>query len=583
MVRPTTVSRRRLLATGAAVSGAAVAGCIGGDGNGSGPGDGDGLVDPEDFQYDREEPDDEEAVRDSEIHYTQEQARAEDFDPIVSNDAYSFQVFTQVFDGLYEYDDGLGLTPKLATGEPAVENDGTRFVYEIVDGAEFSNGNPVTAADVEHSFIAPVLEQTENAPTYSVIESTEVVDDRTLQVDLAEPFGPWQIMTQAVTVVSKEDRLTDVEAYDEATPDTIEAAPDAVTEYVDTAYNDDPVENTIGSGPFEFESFELNGPATLVRRDDYWGDPTPYLQRVTFEAAADPSSRVSQIQADDTDVISGIPDNTWPELDQDGIRRHMSESPSYMYLAFNCTDEADTSSPEVRRAVCQSFSMQDFVETNASNTAQPITTPVPPITNEQWGFPMDEWNDEYYPEYDPDNAESLLNEHAPDDFNPTIICPEGIRADLAERIATRLDELGYGAQVQVLDFGTLVDTYVTGNPDDYEMYLLGWTGGPDPDTYLYNLFHEDSAGLNQGHFYEGSDTFHENILAARQTADQEERYDLYEPVLIEILEELPALPAFTQHNTMAAGTHVKDLHAHPDVSTNPQLAREYGNVWVDDS
>lgn len=570
------------MASGAAVSGVAIAGCIGGDDDDDDDDNGVDLVDPEEYQYDREHPDDED--RADHLHVTQQQERGEEFDPIISNDAYSSQVFSWVFDSMYTWDDGLNLEPQLAVDHPDVERDNTRFIYEIHDGVEFSDGTEMTAEDVEHSYIAPVLEQTDNAPSFSMIEASEIVDDYTVQIDLDSPYGPWQMQTHAVAVVSKENRLTDVDAYDEATPDMVEANPDELTQYVNEDYNQDPVGNTIGSGPFEFEEFTLNEEAVLTRRDDYWGEPHPHLEQVTFEAAEDPASRVSQMRAADTDVIAEIPDDDWSVLeDEEDVRLHMAESPTYMYMAFNCTPEADTSSPEVRRAVCQSFSMTDFVETHASNTAMPMTTPVPPIVNEVdgWGFPMDEWHEDLYPSYDPDSAEELLDEHAPDDFEPTIICPDGIRADLAERIATRLDEIGYGANVQQMDFGTLVESYTTGDPDDYEMYLLGWTGGPDPDFYLYSLFHEDSAGVTQGHFYEGSDNFHDNILDARNSGDIEERYDLYEEVLIEILEELPALPAFTLHNTMAAGSHVKDLHAHPSVQTNPRLVSDYGNVWTD--
>jgi len=135
--------------------------------------------------------------------------------------------------------------------------------------------------------------------------------------------------------------------------------------------------------------------------------------------------------------------------------------------------------------------------------------------------------------------------------------------------------------VQVLDFATLVDTYTSGNADDYQMYLLGWTGGPDPDYYLYPLFHESQAGTNQGHYYGGSDGFHDAIAEGRNSADQEARYDLYEPVIREIVEQLPALPAFTQDNTMASRDYVQDLQAHPEVTRNPTLVADYTNVSME--
>ncbi|WP_226039922.1 ABC transporter substrate-binding protein [Natrinema sp. DC36] len=521
------VTKRQLLTSGAAVSAAAIAGCIGGSGNGN----------------------------DNTFLFTQEQAREDQFDPVVSNDAYSFQVIQLVFDGLYEYDEGLQLQPKLATGEPTVERDGTRYIFEIEEAAEFHNGDDVTAADVAHSFTAPVEEETENAAEYNMIESTEVIDDYQLQVDLGdEPYGPFELATMGVTVVPESVRTDDREAF-----------------------NTDPV----GSGPFQFA--ELGSDYVEIERwDDYWDDLEPNLERVRFESHEDNAGRVSAIRGEDTDAIAGIPNADWDVLEnENGVNLHSAESPTFMYMAFNC-NEGPTTNPEVRRGIAHSFSMSDFIESSAGNVTSPMYSPVPPVVNEVWGFPEDEYQD-MLPEYDPDRAQSLLDEHAPDDFEPTIITPAGLRARLAERIATRLDEIGYGAEVEQLDFATLVDRYHTGSTDDYHMYLLGWTGGPDPDYYLYPLFHESQTGENgnQGHYYEGSEDFHDDIARARNMAGQEERYDVYEPVIREIVEQLPVLPAFTQDNTMASRDYVQGLQAHPEVTRNPTLVADYTNVSME--
>ncbi len=552
------VTRRRVLASGTAASAVALAGCIGGDGDDD---DGDELIDPSDYDYEREEPDDEEAARQSTIEYTQELERDEDFDPIHSNDAYSVQVSNLVFDGLYEWDDGLGLEPKVATDMPDVERDGTRYLYEINEGIEFHNGEELTASDVAHSFMAFQEEDSVNLAQYEMVDSAEVIDDYQVQVDLAYPYGPWELQTMAISVVPESERESESDREE---------------------FNTNPV----GSGPFVFSDFEFNEYVTLERNEDYWDEPQPYLQEITFVDNVDAASRIGEIRAGDTDAIADVPNDDWSELeDDDGIRVHISESPSYMHLTFNCRDDAPTSDPDVRRGICHTFSMTDFVESRLPNVAQPLSAPIPPITNEQWDFPLDDWQEEYYPGYDPDQAEELLNGAVDDDWSPTIVAPGDHRGDLAERIVTRLNEIGYdGAQAETLDFGTLLDRTVYNeepSPDDFQAYLLGWTGGPDPDAYLYNLYHESQTGINQAHFYEGSDSFHDDIAEARELADQEERYALYEGVMVEILEELPSLPAYSFHNTMASRDYVKDLHAHPMVQQNPRVVSEYGNVWTD--
>ncbi|WP_254864378.1 ABC transporter substrate-binding protein [Halovivax gelatinilyticus] len=519
------LTRRHVLGSGAAISAAAIAGCFGGD-------------------------DDD----DSFIHITQSQERDEDFDPVIANDAYSAQVYQLVYDGLYEFGEGLELEPNVATDFPDVENDGTRYLFEIHEGIEFHNGDELTASDVAHSFTAPVEEDTENASSYNMIEDIEIIDDHQLQVDLFDPYGPFELQTMAVTIVNEDVRTDDPEDYNT---------------------------NPVGSGPYTWGDWSANEFAEVELWDDYWDDDLELnIDTVRFEAHADEAGRISDIDAGNTDVAMDIPNADWEDLDaNDDVTVTGAESPTYMYMAFNC-NEGPTTNPEVRRAICHAFSMQDFIETHAEHVASPMYSPVPPVVNEVWGFPEDEYRD-MLPEYDPDEAEALLDEHAPDDFEPTIIAPEGLRAQLAERIATRLDEIGYGADAQILSFDALVDTYVTGEYEDYAMYFLGWTGGPDPDYYLYPLFHESQEEVNQGHFYEGSDGFHDAIAEGRETADQDERYDIYEPVIREIVEELPALPAFTQDNTMAIGQYVDGLEAHPNVASNPNLASKHYDVSVE--
>ncbi|SEH17505.1 peptide/nickel transport system substrate-binding protein [Natronorubrum sediminis] len=547
-------TRRRVLVTGASAGAIALAGCIGGNGDDDGDGE---IIDPDEYDYERDEPDDEDAAMESTMVYTQELERDDDFDPVVSNDAYSMQVANLLYDSLYEFDYEYELQPKVAVDFPDVERDDTRFIYEIHDGIEFHNGDELTADDVAHSFLAPVEEETPNMSSYDMIDDIEIIDDTQLQVDLEFPYGPWEMFNQGVNIVPEDARTDDTEAF-----------------------NTDP----IGSGPFMWSDYQMGEYVELERNDDYWDDPLPYLAEIRFEDNVDDSSRVGEILAGDTDAIGDVPNADWDEIDgEDDINAHVAESPSVAYMFFNCNDGAGTADADVRRGIAHAFSATDYVETYLYNAAAPVVTPTSPITNELWDFPLDDWG-EAYPDYDPDLAQELLDENAPDDWNPTFMAPDDERATLAERVAQRLDEIGYDMEVQTMAFDQMLDqtVYSEGDPDDYELYISGWTGGPDPDQYLYPNFHESQESLNQGHFYDGSDDFHDNIIAARETGDQAEREELYTDVIGEIIEEVPALPIFTEHNSMATGEHIKDMHVHPQMQYNPHVVSGDGNVWVDD-
>ena len=57
-----------------------------------------------------------------------------------------------VFGGLYQFRDDLVEMPDLAKGPPEISPDGLTWTFHLNANARFSNGTPVTAADVVYSW-----------------------------------------------------------------------------------------------------------------------------------------------------------------------------------------------------------------------------------------------------------------------------------------------------------------------------------------------------------------------------------------------------------------------------------------------
>lgn len=544
------LSRRQLLAGGAALSaGAVLAGCVGDDDGGD---------------------------REQSIHITQQVEPAHDYDPIVSNDAYSVRILNHFFDGLYEYDEGLSLQPKLATGEPEVERDGMRYVVEITDDAEFHNGDPVTAEDVLHSFVAPVVEETDNITSYDMIdvEESTTIDDTTVQIDLNEPYAPFETVTIAVNVVNKSERLDALGLDEDEWWDADEHG------FEESDYNKS---NPVGSGPFQYVE-HVDGEYTDIERwDDYWDEPLPNLTEARWVATEDDASRVSQIKAGDTDMMTGLPPEDWEDIAaNDEVDVYSTLSVSYFYVAYNC-NEGPTTESDVRNGVEHAFSATAFVDEIIGEAGANAISPLPPSLLEEWDLPAEEY-EALENEYDPEQAADLIGPHLDGTWEPEIIAPpDDIRVQLAERIAARLGELAdHGVeidpQVRRLDWAEFLERYVSGEADDYAMYTLGWTGGSDPDVYMWPLFHEENAGVTQGHFYDPDTPFHENLRAARETVDQSARRELYDEAITELLEETVNTPAYHLTNSIVARPYVDDLEVHPDSAISPRLVSDHHNV-----
>jgi peptide/nickel transport system substrate-binding protein len=477
------------------------------------------------------------------------------FDPIRQMSVPASLVANRMYSTIYTYGEGTDIQPEIATELPEVTEDGTRWTFDVREDATFQNGDPVTPEDVAYSIEQPVVEETQLAADFNMVESV-AIDGQTLTIDLAFPYAVFQhsLVQQVVPKSVREE------------------------EKVETGWTG----GFIGSGPFQLVDFQEGEHAQLERWDDYWGGPMPNLSEVEFVPIPEPTTRLTSFQNNETPVIQDIPPKLWGTIEGMNDATIM-ERPgiSYFYAAFNC-NEGPTTDPEVRRAVDLSFSMDDAVSNFVEPTGVRVNSPIPAAISEDWGFPTDEWAD-IQSDQDVDEAKSILdsNENVPADWEMNIIVPpDNKREQIGTSIGNGLSEAGYGANVQRLDWGTYLEKFLTGDPNDYNLYVLGWSGPPDPSDFLYNLFAQDMAGTNQGHFYE-NDELDQALNEARQMTDREERKPLYEKAVRIILEERVNLPSYTLKNTWAVKDMVTDFTNHPIGYMNPRLVTGYNNVGVE--
>jgi peptide/nickel transport system substrate-binding protein len=236
---------------------------------------------------------------------------------------------------------------------------------------------------------------------------------------------------------------------------------------------------------------------------------------------------------------------------------------SYFYLAFNC-NEGPTADPQVREAIDYAVSMDQAVSRFIEPAGERVNSPIPLELAEKWDFPVEEWQSIGH-EQDIDQAKSMLDDSdaVPSDWEATIIVPpDDKRENIAVSVSNGLQEAGYGASVQRLDWATFLNTYNTGNASDYNMYALGWSGAPDPDSFMYFLFAHETIGTNNGTHYR-NESMNEAIMQARRSTDREERTRLYEQAVSTVLDNRVHLPAYTLKNSFGVRSRVQDWMAHP--------------------
>jgi microcin C transport system substrate-binding protein len=175
--------------------------------------------------------------------------------------------------------------------------------FHINPLARFSNGDPVTAADVKYSF--DTLKSRLAAPQYGAyyadIARATVVDPATIRFDFRQPNRELPLIAGAMPVFS---RKWGVKADGTRTP-----------------FDQLTFEKPIGSGPYLIESYD-GGRTISYRRDpSYWGASLPVrvgtnnFERITYKLYADSIARLEAFKAGEYDALVEYVARNWARRD----------------------------------------------------------------------------------------------------------------------------------------------------------------------------------------------------------------------------------------------------------------------------
>ena len=89
------------------------------------------------------------------------------FDPALSTDVNSIEAIDLVFTGLVQFDDNLKIQPQLASSYD-LASDGLKWTFHLRPNLKFSDGTPLTSADVVYSINRALLPATKSVvgPVY---------------------------------------------------------------------------------------------------------------------------------------------------------------------------------------------------------------------------------------------------------------------------------------------------------------------------------------------------------------------------------------------------------------------------------
>ena len=474
-------------------------------------------------------------------------------DPIKANHLGSKQVIGQIFGSLYVYDTDATLRPHIAAEPPTIEKGGTKVTVTLEGNARFQNGEPITAEDVKYSFKAPVKEDTPPKWQVDMIDSVEAVDGRTVRFHLTYPYPAFEY-SLTFPIVPKNARQANREKFGH---------------------------EPIGSGPFEIRTFSEEKKAQTVRWEDYWGSPSPKVAAFTSAYVESPIVRLMSLKTNRNDLITPVSPLLWNRTKRtSGVSLAAREGYTSFYVGFNL-NEGPTTKKTVREAIEYCIDTEKIVSDFIRQAGDRQYSILPTEMAKRWGMPLRKWRSIPHGK-DTEKARRLFREADAASGQFRILTSKDPQwKEIGEALAGGLRDAGHGALVDSVSWKQYLEKYLTGSVKDYSIFVGSVTGHPDPDSFLYPIFHENNQGTTNGIFY-NEEPVMTQILEARRTTDEAKRRRLYRAASTTLLENRAYLPLCSFKNSFGVDRTVRNFRVHPIAERNPQIANANAVITIDD-
>jgi oligopeptide transport system substrate-binding protein len=483
-------------------------------------------------------------------------------DPAEATDTTSSAVVRQIFDGLLELDEKLGVVGALARSW-TVSPDQRVYRFTLRDGATFHTGRALEAADVKYSFERAargkrpwVFERIAGAPAFirgraSQIAGIRVVDRSTVEITLERPFTPFLYLM----------------AYDAAS-----VVPREEVERRGARFASAPV----GTGAFRLGAWRRDDEIVLEAFARHFRG-APLLDRVVYRIIPAEITRYYEYRAGKLDV-SDIPTGHCRAVQRDvAFRDHVAIWPTLGTHAvrFN-VERPPFDSVALRRALAHAIDPSIIVSRVLEDCVSPPRGILPPAMPGASPGPR-------RPASDPARARELLVQAGfPDGKGLPRIAFHFNTTDLNQRIAevlqAQLKGIGIALELRRLDWAAhlrLVDDGAAG------FFRQGWIADyPDPENFLTVLFHSRNAGAAGNTSRYRNPAVDRLFDEADSMANGPARYALYRDAEQRILDDAVWVSLYHYASRALIRPSVKGLERSPQ-SSAPELLAPLRKVWLD--
>ena len=447
-----------------------------------------------------------------------------DPNPIGTSSGVFLAAGWHVFEGLYELNMHTYRAECGLAADAPVQIDDLEYEVTLREDTVFSDGSPLTSADVVNAF-----ERNGESDLYgaflSFITAVSAPDERTVHFKLNAPMG---------SVL--QERLALVRVF-----------PATITD-------EELASKPVGSGPWCYETINAadGGRISFTANHRYTGPWPATCERMEWSVLLDDTRRTDELIDKDVMVMEAAPVVRAEELADAGATVEWVPGFNLPFLMFNC-EKPPFDDVRVRQALLYAIDVDSLIGTYMAGHARAATSLLPDYFRHYHRAAT------VY-SYDPEKARKLLAEAGVDELALTLRANDNWVSTLAPAIAEDWKAVGVTAEVVLLDTtalfadlstepepGTLLPFDVVLSPGDPSCF------GNDADLII-SWWYGDNVWTRARSRWATTPAFAEmaQLLAeARSKTSEDEQQPLWNQCFDIIAAEVPLYPLFHRETATA--------------------------------
>ncbi|MBI2061371.1 MAG: peptide-binding protein [Nitrospirae bacterium] len=447
--------------------------------------------------------------------------------PVLSNDSASGDINGMVYDGLLKYGPNLDIQGVLAEKWEVAEG-GRTITFHLRQGVKWHDGAPFTADDVLYTYerlVDPKV-RTPYSSDYELVKSVTAPAPHTVVVRYKEVFAP-ALESWMISIIPKHV----YEAKTFACPPT-RCRPKTDPPKTVENFNSHPANRCpIGTGAYTFCEWRTDEKIVLEANPNYF-EGRPHVQRFIYRIIPDQAVQFLELRRQSIDTMVLRPDQYKAyDVFFENHQKFRFPSFSYSYMGFNLKNPL-FQDRRVRLALAMALNKKEIIDGVLLGLGSPATGPFPPLS---WAF--DPGVEDIA--FNPAEARRLLQEAGWSDsdgdgfldrggkpFRFTLMTNQGnkVRELTSEVLQLQLKKIGVDVTIRIVEWSSFIQKFV--EPRAFDVVILGWSLGRDPDQYL--IWHSSQTGPGKYNFVDYNNPEVDHLLErGRVTFEQAERQKIY--------------------------------------------------------